>query len=193
MIIIDVGAYNGTPYLSQARKNPNLVVYAFEPNHQMVNTIRRTAPTNYHIYPMVISETNGIVEMHQNICPQTNSILPFDNGKVKLWAQGSKLKSINTLNVESIRLDTFMEREKINEVDFLKIDAQGADLQVLRSCGDKLFMVKKVQVEICDIQIYQGGNMLNETVEYLNNYGFKPIKTVQNLQYKDMVLKNENY
>jgi len=191
MIIIDVGAYNGKPYLNQAKKNKNLVVYAFEPNASMAAMLKKKSPSNYHVFPLVVSEKDGTIVIHENISPQTNSILPFDANKVKLWKKRNKLKAIKTVNVESIRLDTFIEREGIEAIDFLKVDAQGADLQVLKSCGDKLSMVRKVQVEICDIQIYEGGNTLNETVGYMKDHGFKPVKTVQNNQYKDMVFKNE--
>ena len=120
-------------------------------------------------------------------------MLKFDDEKVPLWNLSHKLKTLRKIKVESIRLDTFIEKHNIKKIDFLKIDAQGADLDVLRSRGKKLSIVKKLQVEVCDIMIYEGGNNYNDTVSYLNSHGFTKTKTIQHNQFKDVIFKNENY
>ena len=191
MVIIDVGAYNGKPFLQSAQKDKSITVYAFEPNPNMVAQINSVKPDNYHIFQMVVSEVDGTVEFCNNQSPQTNSILSFDNSKIPLWQRGNQLKTVSKTQVKSIRLDTFMKEHDIEIVDYLKIDAQGADLQVVRSCGKELSRIKKLQLEVCDVKIYENGNGYDETVCYLDELGFFPIKTVQHQQYKDIVFENE--
>ena len=45
-----------------------------------------------------------------------------------------------------------MEKEGITEVPFLKIDAQGADLEVLQSLGDRIDCVQRIQVEMHSVR-----------------------------------------
>ena len=131
------------------------------------------------------------MDFYKNKNSETSSILAFDEEKLNLWPSGNTLKTIKVLKLESIRLDTFIKNNNISEIDFLKIDAQGADLQVVKSCGDMLNIIKKIQVEVCDIQIYKTGNMLEETVAYLVDRGFNKIQTIQHNKTKDVVFKNE--
>ena len=191
MIIIDVGAYNGNPYIAQAKRNEGVIVYAFEPNPIMFAKLIKLAPNNYHTFNMVVSEVDGTVDFYNNKNIETSSILPFNEDNLSDWPSGHLLKNLNVAEVSSIRLDTFISNENITEIDFLKIDAQGADLQVLKSCGTMLGIIEQIQVEVCDIQIYENGNQLDETVEYLTSRGFKKIKTLQHNKTKDVIFENE--
>ncbi len=122
-IVVDVGAYIGT----HSRAFSELVgsggnVYAFEPNG--------------FIYPFLVKNTKNI--QHKNI-----TIYPF-----ALGAAGEKRKLINGKNVQwnfgAVRLEP-MEKEgdeldidvkmlddmNIDRVDFIKIDVEGMELEVL--------------------------------------------------------------
>jgi FkbM family methyltransferase len=191
MVILDVGAYDGKPYLQQACNDKSLVVYAFEPNLAIANKVAKTSPDNYHMLPLVVSEIDGTVTFYENVNPHTSSILPFNKEKLPLWHQGHKLKTIKPVEVRSIRLDTFIKQYDITSVDLLKVNAQGADLQVIKSSGDKINIIKKIQLEVCDIDIYKNCNTYDDTIQYLNEHGFELIKTIQYNQYKDLIFKNE--
>lgn len=193
MIIIDVGAYNGVPYFKRAKKDSSITVYAFEPNKKMFLSLSNNAPKNYKAFNMIVSEIDGEVDFYKNQNEETNSILPFNKENLHMWPNSHVLKTVNKTKMQSIRLDTFIKKENIKEVDFLKIDAQGADLQVLKSCGEKLDIIKNIQVEVCDIQIYENGNQLEETIEYLLGKNFSKVNTIQHNKTKDIIFKNEKY
>jgi hypothetical protein len=62
-------------------------------------------------------------------------------------------------------------------VDYLKVDAQGLDLQVVRSAGDRLKDIHRICVE-CDVTsnpLYRGAATKNETVDFFESHGFKLI------------------
>ena len=52
--------------------------------------------------------------------------------------------------VESRRLDTVMNNLRINSVDLLKIDVEGAEFKVLRGAHDTLHITRRVVVELHD-------------------------------------------
>ena len=67
----------------------------------------------------------------------------------------------------------------IREVSFLKIDAQGADLSVIRSAGARLSTIRRIslEVQIADNALYAGGSEKKATVDYLQNSGFRLVST----------------
>jgi len=65
-------------------------------------------------------------------------MLPFDPDGLRDWIGGDELIQYEKISVQVVRLDTFLAEAGIEHVDYLKIDAQGADLSVIRSAGDRL-------------------------------------------------------
>ena len=54
-------------------------------------------------------------------------------------------------------LRNFLEREKINEVDFLKIDTEGSEYDIIKGLGDKISGVKIIYFEHhYDLMIQKG-------------------------------------
>jgi hypothetical protein len=76
--------------------------------------------------------------------------------------------------VPTIRLDTFMELTGIEKVDFLKVDAQGADLAIIRSAGRRLGDVRRItlEVDISPVRLYEGSASRDDTITYLQDHGF---------------------
>jgi hypothetical protein len=73
-----------------------------------------------------------------------------------------------------MRLDTFMNEVGIRHVHFLKIDAQGADLNVLKSVGDRLRDVRKVvlEVSLTSTPLYEGSHSKDECLQFMADAGF---------------------
>jgi hypothetical protein len=88
--------------------------------------------------------------------------------------------------VETTRLDTFIEEYGLQDrtIDYLYIDAQGVDLQVLQSLGKYIKNVKEGVLEtVKDPQksIYTNQLSTLATVEnFLNENGFKITKVENN-------------
>jgi len=68
-----------------------------------------------------------------------------------------------------------MITNKIEHIDFLKIDTQGHDLEVIKSLGDKISCVKEIvaEVQIVDFELYKGGTKKSDMVNYMKSNGFE--------------------
>ena len=67
----------------------------------------------------------------------------------------------------------------IDKVDYLKIDAQGMDLAILRSAGSRLADVAKITIEV-DLSprpLYVGAASKSEAVGFLRQAGFELLRT----------------
>src|SRR6266851_5302710 len=74
-----------------------------------------------------------------------------------------------------LQLNTFMNEAGIESVDYLKNDAQGLDLEVVKSAGDRLRHVAKVQLEATTVSYrqYEGAPGKSEIIEYMESKRFR--------------------
>jgi Methyltransferase FkbM domain len=86
--------------------------------------------------------------------------------------------------VPTIRLDTFLRLMGIQEVHFLKIDAQGADLAVVRSLGSRIKDVRKIslEVQVNHVPLYAGASQKEEVQQYMRAAGFS-LETCEKQSY----------
>ncbi len=131
-VIIDCGANIGVGCLFFKKTYPNAKIYAIEPNKDIAKYLYTNIKVNEANNVKIIEsaawiDTNGI-----NLSQETND-------------SSSIYGETNVVNVTSIRL-----RDLINSfdfVDFLKIDIEGAEYEVLKDCIDVLHKVENIFLE----------------------------------------------
>ncbi|TME56024.1 MAG: FkbM family methyltransferase [Chloroflexi bacterium] len=173
-IWIDVGAHEGETTFPYAAADPSLLVYAFEPNLNAASRIMGRL-RNYVVLPIAIAEKDGSAELQLNAYEQSSSLLPADEAGVKRWVTEQEFKVVGSVTVPTMRLDTFLNGAAIESVDFLKVDAQGLDLEVVKSAGDRLGDVAKLQLEATTVAYrqYEGAPGKSVIVEYMQSKGFR--------------------
>ena len=173
-IWIDVGAHEGETTFPYAAADPSLLVYAFEPNLHAASRIMGRL-RNYVVLPIAIAEKDGSAELQLNAYEQSSSLLPADEAGVKSWVTEQEFKVVGSVTVPTMRLDTFLNGAAIESVDFLKVDAQGLDLEVVKSAGDRLGDVAKLQLEATTVAYrqYEGAPGKSVIVEYMQSKGFR--------------------
>jgi hypothetical protein len=81
---------------------------------------------------------------------------------------------VERLDVDVVRLDSFMKSYDIAKIDFLLIDAQGEDLRVVESLGERAADVKKIQMEInIHAPLYRNSFRMNEALARMSDLGFE--------------------
>jgi TRAP-type mannitol/chloroaromatic compound transport system substrate-binding protein len=90
---------------------------------------------------------------------------------------------------ESIRLDDFMDMSKIDKVDMLWVDVQGAEKNVFDGMGEKLKDVKVINTEVgINKPLYKNSINAEELTEYMDKLGFKNMVTY----YMDGIFENND-
>ena len=176
MLIIDIGAYDGSAVSIPYAEDRNNLVYAIEPIPALAGKIRSYGLPNLHVFCAAIGEEEGVATFYLNQDQQTSSLLP--NHAEGVWVPYTdSLKTVNTLEVSVLRLDNFMKANHIVEVDLLKVDAQGYDLQVIKSAGELIRKVKRIQLEVQITPLYKGSATKDEIIEYLKSAGFRLVNS----------------
>lgn len=129
MTVIDVGANVGVYTFSAARRvGEEGCVLAIEPFSGCVHCLQETCHINNMCWVKVCagaaSDRNGTVRLALHSASELNEIVSGDR------AEMTGLGSFE--EVDCFTLDSLAEREKLRQVDFLKIDAEGHELQVLQ-------------------------------------------------------------
>ncbi len=131
-IIYDCGANVGTSCLYFKKLYPKAHIKAFEADPQIAALLKKNLQINHISGVEVVSKAVWIDEKGIEIG------LEGADG-ASLYKEGLK-----TL-IPSIRLKDFIEAEK--QIDMLKIDIEGAEVQVLEDCKNSLGNVKHIFIE----------------------------------------------
>jgi len=177
---IDVGAHRGETTFEHARSNPDLVVYAFEPDVSVASH-RYALLDNFVVVPMAVSDCDGFRKFHLHSNGRTSSLLALDHNAVKGWRGVTNLRTVRCVTAPTIRLDTFLEKMQIESVEYLKIDAQGHDMEVIRSLGERIRDVAQLRVEACAVArpMYSGAhNKIDEIIAFLHEHGFELLENL---------------
>jgi FkbM family methyltransferase len=173
-IWLDVGAHDGEKTLEAARENPALFVYAFEPNLAAASRLMGLL-ANYIVVPVAVAEQDGSAAFYRNRYEGASSLLPFVPEGLARWIRGGELAVTDTVTVPTMRLDTFLNGAGISRVHYLKIDAQGADLAVVRSAGERLKDIDRISLEVqtTPFELYRGASRKEDVLAFLTNAGFE--------------------
>lgn len=175
---VDVGTCRGETTLSHARHNPNLKVYAFEPNLRVASHLVGSAP-NFLVFPMAVAEQDGTATFYVNEFEMAGSLLPLNEDAVRTWVGVENHKVERTVTVPTIRLDTFMDLVGLQRIDFLKVDTQGTDLAVVRSAGRRLRDIVRIALEvaIAPVPLYKGAPSKGDVLSFFKEAGFALVRT----------------
>lgn len=172
--IIEVGAHKGIDTFYWL-EDPNNIVYAFEPNPNYIKTLNK----KFKNYPnFFLTETAvDIVEEEKifNISKGCSSLYEFSDNLKEIWPNRHSWEIQDKIKISTIRLDTFVIEKNIETIDYLWIDAQGNDFNVLKSLGSYINIVKEGRCESAyNISLYK--DVINDTesiVLWLNENNFE--------------------
>ena len=75
----------------------------------------------------------------------------------------------------SIDLNNLLEKEMFKEIDYMKIDTQGSELEILKGSTNFLDGIIGLEVEVEFVEIYKGQPLFPEVNEFIQSHGFSLI------------------
>jgi hypothetical protein len=123
---------------------------------------------------MIFSRPHDSASSNVSNQSKTSSTLPFGEEGLKRWRSEKPIREESEIICPTIRLDTFMRLMDIPSVDYLKIHAQGADLAVVRSAGERLKDTREIllEVQVSDTPPYTGASTKDSVLEFMRDAGF---------------------
>ncbi len=188
MIMFDVGSHRGHFAKKFLSENPDSTVYCFEPVPEILYSFLYPFQSeHFQVIPCAVTDFNGLSTF--NIAGGGDwgcgSLSEFSTNIESVWkGELGFFEVTKKIIVPTIRLDTFIEHTKVSEIDFLKIDAQGSDIKVLKSLGEYINIVKSGMVEVyLHSKLYKDSeNEKESTINFLKDKGFKHFEELDNDQ-----------
>ena len=138
-VVFDVGANCGAAAVYFAAAYPGAQIHAFEPAAEPFRRLGRNAARS----PNIATHNVGLHSHDQRVPLYAGAI---DSVTGSIYARDTK----NATTSETVTLRSFsgwLDEHGISEIDVLKVDVEGSEVDVLESLGDRLRAVKVVYVE----------------------------------------------
>ena len=193
LVYFDIGANIGDtvkPFL-----NSKYIVHAFEPNPDCIAKISNRKDINFknlYLNEVAVSDTpTDLADFYitgNDACSSLKEIKLNDKLANKYCCGNlaeNRLAVKKKISVKVVRLDDYIKDKMIEKIDFIKIDAQGSDLDVIKSLGDELKICQKIKIECMfdgEDMYYKNECKKSDVINYLTSNGFKLIK--QDLQHE---------
>jgi 2-O-methyltransferase len=172
-VIIDAGAHDGSDSIEMCRLFRGAIVHAFEPVPEIFERLKQHTQKFDRIkcYNLALGNRNGVQTMHisSGASDGSSSLL---QPKQHL-ADHPDVFFNKDLLVQTVLLDDWAVQHKIDRVDFLWLDMQGYELEVLRSSRVVLSKVRAIHMEVSTRITYEGVPLYDEVRDWMGGQGFR--------------------
>jgi FkbM family methyltransferase len=158
---------------------PNLTIYGFDADAdacEVANANLQARQVNWtekHI-PLALGKSTGESTLYATKSLDCSSLYPPNESYVKRFnGYQDSLQLEFSVDLETTTLDAFCKAEGINQIDFLQIDVQGAELDVLEGASEILEQsVMGVQAEVEFSRLYVNQPLFADVDIYLRKRNF---------------------
>lgn len=167
--IIDVGANIGFYTLMSAKRASNGKVFSIEPDQDNFSSLIRNIELNQfkNIFPslLALGEKNSKVILESFSSDDNNGLKRIRNNQ-----------NNQEPDIQMMTLDHFVEENKISKIDWIKIDIEGYEHELLKGALKTIAKFKpNFFLEICDQHLKHYNSSANKLVEAFEDMGYKVI------------------
>jgi FkbM family methyltransferase len=167
-VVLDVGANRGQSIARVRERFPTAIIHAFEPLPSEFDRLSRRVKDLSDVYlsNVALGSKPGRAALIENTFSNMSSFLEFGPS---CWGEESRRYEVIIDTV-----DDYCQRHSLKDVDVLKIDTQGYDLEVLKGSSRMLRegRVRFVLLEIIFSNMYRGLPELDHIYRTMRDFGF---------------------
>jgi FkbM family methyltransferase len=206
LTILDIGGCEGEESIRYSRIFPFASIYVFEPlpeNQKLIaENLKKHQVENIKLMPFAVSDEEGFCQFYISSGHPENQPTDLD------WNFGNKSSSLllpeisnnaNWLNfdqkidVQTTTIDSFFVKNKIDEVDFVHMDVQGAEMKALAGAKGYLSKIKTIWLEVSNIELYKSQPLKTDIEQFMKKNNFYLAKSEMEGNVGDQFYINKNY
>lgn len=171
--VVDIGAnpIDGDPPYKNLLDAGLCRLTGFEPQQHALTALNEKKGPNERYLPFVVFD-GGVHDIH--VCRATGMTSLFEPDPINLALFESLAPLARVVHKEKIATQTIDASDAIVDIDFLKIDVQGAELGVFQNGRKKLSQAVAIQAEVSFTTLYKGQPAFGEIDVELRAQGFVP-------------------
>lgn len=177
-VIIDCGAHIGSDSVQLARLFPRGKIHCFEPvphlfSKLLKNTTKHKNITCHNI-ALGASDVDSIMHISSGASDGSSSLL-IPSGHLKTHPG---VYFNDQITVKTVMLDSWARQQGITYVDFLWLDMQGFEYNMLNASKEILKTIKVIYTEISLKETYEDVMLYPEFSLWLAHQGFHVVKEI---------------
>jgi len=172
LVLVDIGASGGfAPNWQPALKYLNVI--GFEPDEREYHNLALKSGQRVRYLNAALGRNQGLVDFYLTRKQQTSSVFKPHRAFLDQFPEASRFDIVETVKLKVDTLDHQCESQKINNVDFIKMDCQGSELAIMQGASQMIKdQVIGIEVEVEYDQIYEGQPLFADVDVYLRTQGF---------------------
>ena len=193
--ILEIGALNlgkKEKFYDLLNYFPNSEIIGFEVDKNICKKMNSVSKVGVKYFPFAIGKKKEIRKFYETNHPMCSSLYKPNHNLLSLYnnMEISFLKEES--EIETVDLDTFVSENKIGNVDFLKIDVQGAELDIFKGATktlkNSLFIISEVEF----LKIYENQPLFGDVSNFLsdNDFMFHKFLGMGGRSLKPLILNN---
>jgi FkbM family methyltransferase len=164
--IVDVGSYHGDWSVMVKSIWPQANIIMFEANQENESILKSTANRiNAQVYFELLGSEDG--KQVDFFVMDTGSSVYEENSPLQRTVEKRILRS----------LDSLLPKDMI--IDFLKIDTQGYELEVLGGAPRTLKNAEAILLEVSLLEINKSAPLIDEVLNFLKGYNFRAYEILE--------------
>ena len=191
-VVVEIGAHYGEDSLRFLETFKNIRLFCFEPDKRNINIFKKhVADPRVELFEVALSNVKGTAPFYpsyqecttEKVPTKYDWISPEDYLNEDLNSSGaSSLKRgyMHTLpavwEVNTDRFDNWYDENALDKIDFVWIDVQGAEKEVIEGMGTAITNVKYIWMEYGE-EFYEGGMSRGETLSLMQGRNFGEVVT----------------
>lgn len=147
----------------------------FEPEPQEAERLERSGHAAWRVVKMLacaLGGKTGTATLHIPVSPIGASLLPHNEDMLEQYGYEALHKTVKTVDVPVVTLDDLVANGTIKYAHYIKIDIEGAELDVLRAARRVLTTCQSIKVEVSFVEQRVGQPLAHEVIAFLQASGF---------------------
>lgn len=168
--ILDIGAGIGHESNILSNQFPDKKIFSFECNPECIRNFQRNEKIT--LIEKAVWEADGYIDFYPvvNGNPHASSVFLATDEYNKNEHKHGYLHQPNKIEVESTRLDTFIEQNNLqNQKGIIWIDLQGAELNALKGMSKYIENIQVIWTEVEYKPVYKDQDLFENVIEFMND------------------------
>lgn len=174
LIYVDVGASGGI-HKRWYQFGSGVKSILFEPDKKEFEKLASNESENAIIVNSALAEKSKKVDFHICNRQEVSSIYKPNRNLLERYENPERFHIQRTISLEANSIDNLLPKEGIHEIDFIKIDTQGSELDILKGANNYFGNLIGLEVEVEFVELYQGQPLFTEVNSFVESKGFSLI------------------
>lgn len=172
IILVDVGARGGIDRKWDVFGERAIKVIGCEPEPEECKRLNKVSKSNHRYFPVALFNKKGEVTINLTRNLACSSIFEPNSALIDRFFTSEEFEVKDSVLIRCNTLDDILMENNFRDIDFIKLDTQGTELQILQGAERTLPDVFGIDIEVEFSPLYQGQPLFADVDIFLRERGF---------------------